>query len=199
MTEIKYDNTTPEIRRAYALFRKKYALPRMVPLSLAFAIAIVFGIDFIIRSPSDFVGYILTALGAGMLFSLWWRPYLTQKKLISTIETLNDEKYTARFLADSIEIETEIIQKDEKTETVAISSLGVVPVENPEAKADAETKITLPETTKITLATEELFSVEAPEMFCIFVNRALIYIFPKRCLSEEQTEAVRAYFKDKSI
>jgi len=199
MTEIKYDNTIPEIKRAYALFRRKYALPRIIPLTVSFTIAIIFGADFIIRSPSEVIGYILTALGLGMLVSLWTRPILTQKKLINTIECLNDEKYSARFLDDRIEIETEIIPKDEQTETIAVSRHGVDTVENPDVLEQAVQEDVRPETTQIGITTEELFSAEDSELFCLFVNRALIYIFPKRCLTEEQAGAVREYFKEKAI
>ena len=53
--------------------------------------------------------------------------------------------------------------------------------------------------TKIDLRTERLDSVETEDLFLLFVNRSLIYIFPKRCLSEEQKKKLKNYFDDKNI
>jgi hypothetical protein len=203
MTQITYDNTTPEIRRGYALFRRKYALPRMIPLTLAFLVTIAFGVDFIIKDMrSDgvsFVGYVLTALSSAMLISLWMRPHTAEKKLISVIEQMGEERYTARFYDDRIEIDTEIIPVDAETETVAITKHGVNVVENPELIEEAEARCLKPETSVIGITTERLYSVEDREMFCLFVNKALIYIFPKRCMSGNQIEQVKRYFEEKAI
>jgi hypothetical protein len=49
------------------------------------------------------------------------------------------------------------------------------------------------------LAAEELYSSELPDMFLLFVNRSLIYAFPKRCLSPEEADSLRAYFAERKI
>jgi hypothetical protein len=200
MLEIKYNNNTDEIRRAYSLFRRKYAVLRMIPLTVMFLIAVVFGVDFIIRDPADIKGYILVALGLGMLISFWTRPVMAQKRLIATIEEMGEENYTARFFDDRIEVDTEFVP-DEETEVVAISRFGVDTVENPEVLEEAEKELAAaqPETTVIKLGAELLYALEEADMFCLFVNKALIYIFPKRCLSDEQTEMLRNYFTEKAI
>jgi len=201
MLEIKYNNTIPEITRAYSLFRRKYAILRMIPLTVMFLIAVVFGVDFIIRDSADIKGYILVALGLGMLVSFWTRPIMAQKKLVATIEAMGEENYTARFFDDRIEVDTEIVSEEE-LEVVSISRFGVDTVENPDALEEAEEQIAQaakPEMTVITLGTELLYALEDTDMFLLFVNKALIYIFPKRCLSEEQTESLRNYFTDKAI
>ncbi|MCL2638282.1 MAG: YcxB family protein [Oscillospiraceae bacterium] len=198
MTEINYTNTIPEIKRAYALFRRKYALPRMLPMTVLLIVTIIFGIDFIRKNPSGYVGYILTALSAGMLISLWSRPFLAARRLISTIEALGkDEKYIARFLDDRIEIDTEIIPLEAETETVAISGQGIETVENPKAIAEAEQELIQADTSVYRFGAETLCSVEDSELFCLFVNKALFHIFPKRCMTSEQIEAIRTYFAEK--
>ena len=206
ITEINYTNTIPEIKRAYSLFRRKYVLPRMLPVTLLFLVTLVIGIDFIVKNPSGFTGYILAALSGGMLVSLFMRPFTMQQKLITTIEALgNDEKYTARFYDDRIEVDTEIIPLETETEIVAVSGSSISKVENPEVLESikqGETPLTSSaqaETSVIGLSTETLFSVEAADMFCLFVNKALIYIFPKRCLTEEQISDLSSYFKEKAI
>ncbi|MDR2559829.1 MAG: YcxB family protein [Oscillospiraceae bacterium] len=198
MTQINYTNTIPEIKRAYVLFRRKYALPRMLAMTVLLLATIIFGFDFIIKNPSGYVGYILTILCSGMLISLWSRPFLAVRRLISTIEALGkDEKYIARFFDDRIEIDTEIVPLE--TETIAISGQGIDTIENPEVLEEVEEDLIQAETSVYRLGSEQLYSAEDSEIFCLFVNKALIHIFPKRCMSEEQTEAVRTYLKDKGI
>jgi len=200
MINITYDNSIPEVRRGYALFRRKYALPRMLPMTVMLLAGLGFGLNFVWVDPSAvFPGYILVAMSAGMLVSLWLRPYTAEKKLVAVIEQMGEERYTARFYDDRIEIDTEIIPKDAEVETIAITKHGVQPVENPEVIAEAEMQITQPETSVIGLTSERLFSVEDRDMFCLFVNRALIYIFPKRCMSAETAEKLGKYFEEKSI
>ena len=199
MFQITYDNTIPEIKRAYSYYRRKYSIPKMILPAILCVFTLIFGVDFIRRNSSDFTGYVLLALGAGMLISLLSRPFVMQKKLVKTVESLNDEKYTARFFDDRIEIETEIIPEEQETETIAVTRNGVDGVENPEVLEEAEKQIEQPEASVIGLATEELFSVEDEEIFCLFVNKALIYIFPKRCMTEEQIKELQEYFKNKSI
>ena len=203
MTQITYNNSISEIRRGYSLFRRKYAIPRMIPLTVAFLITIGLGVDFIIRDlqsdTTSYIGYILTAISTAMLVSLWMRPYTAQKKLISVIEAMGEERYTARFYDDRIEIDTDIIPKDVETEIVAITKHGVEAVENPDIIKTAETELIKPETSVIGITTERLYSVEDRELFCLFVNKALIYIFPKRCMTEEQIQEIKKYFEEKAI
>ena len=194
--EIKYDNSDQEIETAYKLFQKKYMLKRNIIFSVVYAIAVGLGINFIIVNSVNLAGYILTVLGLGMLFSVWARPYYARKKLMKTLESFGGETYTAAFAESHITVDTEILP-DEETETVAVTRDGVMTVgEDVEIPPEQEIKH---DKTKIELASNMLDSMETEEMFLLFLNRSLIYIFPKRCLSEEQAEKVRNYFDDKNI
>lgn len=194
--EIKYDNSNEEIETAYKLFQKKYMLRRNIIFSVVYAIAAGLGVNFIIVNSVNLAGYILTVIGLGMLFSVWARPYYARKKLMKTLESFGGETYTATFAESHITVDTEILP-DEKMETVAVTRDGVMTVgEDVEIPPEQEIKH---DKTKIELAANMLDSMEIEEMFLLFLNRSLIYIFPKRCLSEEQVEKVRNYFDDKNI
>ena len=194
--EIKYDNSNEEIEIAYKLFQKKYMLRRNVLFSVVYAIAAGLGINFVVLNSANMLGYILVVLGLGMLFSTWARPVYARKKLMKTLESFGGETYTATFADSHITVDTEILP-DEEMETVAITRDGVMTVgEDVEIPPEQEIKH---DKTKIELAVNTLDSMETEEMFLLFLNRSLIYIFPKRCLSEEQTEKVRNYFDDKNI
>lgn len=194
--EIKYDNSNDEIETAYKLFQKKYMLRRNVIFSIVYAIAAGLGVNFVVLNSTNMAGYILIVLGLGMLFSTWARPVYARKKLMKTLESFGGETYTATFADKHITVDTEILP-DEETETVAITRDGVMTVgEDVEIPPEQEIKH---DKTKIELTSNTLDSMETEEMFLLFLNRSLIYIFPKRCLSEEQTEKVRGYFDDKNI
>lgn len=195
-TEIKYNNTLPEIETGYKLFQHKYMLKRNIMFSLVYAIAAGVGISFIIRDYTNYPGYILFVIGLGMIFSTWARPYYARKRLIKTLESFSDEKYSAVFEDTRIVIDTEILPEDQ-TETVAITSSGVMTMDQDmEIPEEQEIKH---EKTKIELRSNTLDSMETPEMFLLFVNRSLIYIFPKRCLTEEEIGKLKNYFEDKNI
>lgn len=194
--QIKYNNTLSEIETGYKLFQHKYMLKRNIIFSLVYAIAAGIGISFIIRDYTNFPGYILFVIGLGMIFSTWARPYYARKRLIKTLQSFSDEKYSAVFEDTRIVIDTEILPEDQ-TETVAITSSGVMTMDQDmEIPEEQEIKH---DKTKIELRSNTLDLMETPEMFLLFVNRSLIYIFPKRCLTEEEIGKLKNYFEDKNI
>lgn len=194
--EIKYDNTLDEISEGYGKFLKKYTLKRSIIFTLVYAIAAGVGIDFVIHDYTSMPGYILIVIGLGMIFSTWTKPYYAKKKLLKTLASFGEERYTAVFKPEKIEIDTEILP-NEQLETVAVTSRGVMTVG--EDVEIPEEKIIQHEKTKLDLRTERLDSMETEKLFLLFVNRSLIYIFPKRCLDEEQADMIRGYFEEKNI
>ncbi len=194
--EIKYDNTLAEIETGYKLFLKKYTLRRSIIFTVVYFIAAVIGIDFVIRDHTSMPGYILIVIGFGMIISTWGKPVVARKKLVKTLQSFGEEKYTAAFSEKMIEIDTEILP-DEELETVAITPQGVMTVDKDvEIPPEQEIKH---EKTKIELNSNRVDSMETNEMFLLFLNRSYIYIFPKRCLTEEQSKAIHDYFEDKNI
>lgn len=194
--EIKYDNTLDEIEKGYTLFLKKYTLKRSIIFTIVYAIAAGAGIDFVIHDYTSMPGYILIVIGLGMIISTWGKPVVAKKKLLKTLASFGEEKYTARFLEKQIEIDTEILPEDQ-LETVAVTSQGVMTVDkDTEIPPEQEIK---QEKTKLDLAGNSLDSMETEDLFLLFVNRSYIYIFPKRCLNEEQIKGIHDYFEEKNI
>ena len=201
---ITYTNTILEIKRGRSLFWRKYRLKRMIPMTLAFLITLALGINIMI-SGTGFFGHVAAALSAYMLITMWSQPIIAGRKLIATLQTMNEELYEARFYDDRIEIDT-VILPEQPTEAVVLTADGFVPLgddvlaDNPHLfEAPPSEKGATPAETTVINFQQELFSVEDNELLCLFVNRALIYIFPKRCLSEQQTTELKQYFEDKGI
>ena len=194
--EIKYDNTLSEIETGYKLFQRKYMFKRNLIFSIVYGIAAAVGVDILVHSYTNMAGYILLVIGLGMLFSTWARPYYARKKLLKTLESFDEEKYSAVFSESKIVVDTEILPEEE-TEIVAVTSQGVMTVgEDVEIPED---KIIKHEKTEIELNANTLDSMETEELFLLFLNRSLIYIFPKRCLSDVEKEKLHNYFDDKNI
>lgn len=194
--EIKYDNTLSEIETGYKLFQRKYMFKRNLIFSIVYGIAAAVGVDILVHDYTSMAGYILLVIGLGMLFSTWARPYYARKKLLKTLESFDEEKYSAVFSESKIVVDTEILPEEE-TEIVAVTPQGVMAVgEDVEIPED---KIIKHEKTEIELNANTLDSMETEELFLLFLNRSLIYIFPKRCLSDEEKGKLHDYFDDKNI
>lgn len=195
-TEIKYDNTLAEIEKGYTLFLRKYTLKRSIIFSVIYAIAMAVGIDFVVHNPASMPGYILIVIGLAMIISTWGKPVLAKKKLLKTLESFGEEKYTAVFGENQIEIDTEILPEDQ-LETVAITPQGVMTVGD-DVEIPPEQEIQHAKT-KLELSGNSLDSMETEDLFLLFVNRSYIYIFPKRCLDEGQIKNIHDYFEEKNI
>jgi len=168
--KINYDVTIPEMQTAFMQFWAKYSLKRTIMFSIVFMIAIFISITMIINN-QGIIAWILMGLAAGFLANLWLKPRRACKRLVMVLNTMYEEKYSAVFGDSAIEIET--IVHSEETEEVDKSEYA--------------------------LASEELYSKETRDLFLLFVNRALVYTFPKRCLTKKEAEDLRTYFIEKRI
>jgi hypothetical protein len=172
------------------LFWKQYSLKRTIMFSFVFAIGIFLSVNMILNR-GGIIGWILMGLAAGFLANLWLKPRRARKKLTAALEMMNEEKYAATFTENQIEIET-IVEVNQESSKNAEDAENIEESEVSDV-ADVIDKSVFP------IATEELYSRETSEMFTLFVNRALIYVFPKRCLSEHEVESLRNYFAEKRI
>ena len=172
MFSINYDVTIDEIKTAFMLRWRKYSIRRTIMFSLVFLIATVLFVNMMFDGEvRTMIGGVGAGLAMGFMINLWLKPRRILKRLITALEMLGDEKYTAMFGDTTIEIET--VQKVEDEEAI--------------------------EKTVYRLGEEEFFSKETSDLFLLFVNRALIHVFPKRCLSEQEVEKLREYFILKKI
>ena len=174
--KINYDVKLSEIETGFMLFWKKYNLQRGIIFSAIYTIAAVLFINMIVVSRGDgIIPWIGAALALGMLASTWLRPLRAKKRLGMALEFEYIDSYIATFGEQAIEVETVTAKGEESDELAA------------------------PGKSKFVIATEELCSAETPELFLLYVNRAFMHIFPKRCMSEGEVEELRKYFEEKKI
>ncbi|MBO6231313.1 MAG: hypothetical protein J6O50_12210 [Ruminiclostridium sp.] len=204
---VRFDNTPAEIEAAYKAFQTKYALKRKLIYTIVYLIVVVLAADLIVKDMTNPTGYIAGGLALGILVFNWIKPVLIRRKMMQGMEELGtDELYTMTLFDDRIEIETEITTAGKETEVVAVSRLGVFPVEegseaakeiaeHPELVKD-ETQV---EKTVYRLAETEVCMSEQRGLLLLFVNRSFIHVIPERCLGAEEILAFKAYFEEKGL
>ncbi|MBR5089588.1 MAG: hypothetical protein IK093_09170 [Ruminiclostridium sp.] len=204
---VTFDNTPEEIEAAYKAFHNKYTLKKKLIYTVIYLIVVVLAVDLIIKDMTNPAGYIAGGLGLGILVFNWIKPVLIRRKMMQGLAELGtDERYTMTLYDDRIEIETEITSAEQETETVAITTHGVFPVEegsdaakelaeHPELVRD-DTQI---EKTVYRLTETEICMSDRHDLLLMFVNRSYIHAVPKRCLSADEVLAFKAYFEEKGL
>ena len=203
---VKFDNTPEDIETAYKAFHTKYTLRKKLIYTVVYLIVIVLAADLILRDMTNPTGYIAGGLALGILVFNWIKPVLIRRKMMQGLEALGtDETYTMTLYDDRIEIETEITENAE-TETVAITTHGVFPVEegSEAAKELAEHPELVQDDTKVEktvyrLAETEICMEDRNGILMLFVNRSYIHAVPKRCLGTDEMLAFKAYFEEKGL
>lgn len=196
LLQIEYSMNLDEISDGFKLFQRKYQLRRTILFTIVYVIALILGIDFLIRDLNNFYGYVLVGLSAGLIFYAWYKPVLIRRKMISTISSLAEETYISEFYKDKIKITTRIMPEDEAN-----------PDENSEAVEKSDSEQNYGEesqkeedvVTTLYFGSDYLDALENENMFLLFVNKRLIYIYPKRCLSDEEQDKLREILKEKAI
>jgi hypothetical protein len=166
---ISYDNRTDEIMEAMKRFHRRFGRTRRILMYIAYGIAIVLGVNMIVVDFTGWYGYVLTGMGVFFLSQQIYHPVMARKRLAAALENMSEERYSATFREDYIEIDTLVINAEQTDKTY------------------------------IKLGSEELHSEETSGSFLLYVNRRLVYLFPKRCLTGEQAERLRGYFTGKGI
>lgn len=190
LLKISYDMELSEIEEGFKLFQKKYQFKRTVIFTIVYAIAAVLGIDMIARNYQNFYGYLLTGIGIGLVFMQWYRPVMIRKKLINTLSSMTQETYETEIFSDKIQITTTVLAEEtEDNEQTDMQSA------EDKAEQTKEERVT----STFFFGADYMDAMENEQMFLLFVNKSLIYIYPKRCLSEDQQDTLRRILTEKAI
>ncbi|MBE6881235.1 MAG: hypothetical protein E7490_10440 [Ruminococcaceae bacterium] len=201
LLKVSYDMELSEIGEGFKLFQKKYQLKRTIIFTIVYAIAAVLGIDMIIRNPQNFYGYLLIGLGIGLIFMQWYRPVMIRKKLLNTLSSMTQETYETEIFSDRIQITTRVLAKENKEAETESAEENTEKEISTEESTEAEETEVQEEAVVSTFffGSDLLDAMENEKMFLLFVNRSLIYIYPKRCLTDEEQDTMREIFTDKAI
>ncbi len=200
LLEIKYSMTLDEISKGFMCFWKKYQLKRTVVFTAVYVIALVLGADIIIRDMSNFYGYVIVGLALGMIFYSWYKPFQIRRKMLDTLSSLAEETYITEIYPSELRVITCILDESDETaaedaETVQETADGTA--DNSENGEEAPSENS--EVSVYRFGTDLIDAKEEEEMFLLFVNKRLIYIYPKRCLSDTEQDKLREILKDKAV
>ncbi|MCH5325210.1 MAG: YcxB family protein [Eubacterium sp.] len=207
LLEIKYSMTLDEISDGFMQFWKKYQLKRTIIFSAVYVIALILGADMIIRNSSNFYGYVIVGLAAGMTFYSWYKPFQIRNKMLSTLSSLAEETYITEIYPSELRITTHIVDETED-ENAEASEGDDGQTESPPEQAETEPQAeelenAVPaedyEVSVYRFGMDLMDATETEDTFLLFVNKRLIYIYPKRCLSDDEQDKLREILKDKAI
>lgn len=204
LLKISYNMELSEIDEGFKLFYKKYQLKRTIIFTIVYAIAAVLGVDMVIRNPQNFYGYLLIGIGIGLIFMQWYRPVMIRKKLINTLSSMSQETYETEIFSDKITITTIVEETAEEVEKSEEASEEATDTEEKaeEAEGEAEENVSSEPEAVVShfyFGSDLMDAMENEKMFLLFVNKSLIYIYPKRCLTEDEQNTLRDIFTDKAI
>ena len=204
LLKISYNMELSEIDEGFKLFYKKYQLKRTIIFTIVYAIAAVLGVDMVIRNPQNFYGYLLIGSGIGLIFMQWYRPVMIRKKLINTLSSMSQETYETEIFSDKITITTIVEETAEEVEKSEEASEEATDTEEKaeEAEGEAEENVSSEPEAVVShfyFGSDLMDAMENEKMFLLFVNKSLIYIYPKRCLTEDEQNTLRDIFTDKAI
>ncbi len=207
LLEIKYSMTLDEISQGFMLFWKKYQLKRTVIFTIVYAVALVLGVDIMIRNSSNFYGYVIAGLAAGMIFYSWYKPFQIRRKMLESISALAEETYITEIYPSELRVTTCIIEDEPVSENVEENAENVENTDNIEKSDNVEENTDIvvsngeerQEVSVYRFGTDLIDAQETEEMFLVYVNKRLIYIYPKRCLSDDEQTKLREILKDKAI
>lgn len=211
LLKISYDMELSEIGEGFKLFQRKYQLKRTIIFTIVYAIAAILGVDMIIRNPQNFYGYLLVGLGIGLIFMQWYRPVMIRKKLLNTLSSMTKETYETEIFENRIQITTKVFEwceKEDGSDTVKDDELQKTEESSDTAENEEQSETEknyheeLKEETVVStfyFGSDLLDAMENEQMFLLFVNKSLIYIYPKRCLSTKEQDTMREIFTDKAI
>ncbi len=203
LLKISYNMELSEIGEGFKLFQRKYQLKRSIIFTIVYGIALILGVDMVVRNPQNFYGYLLIGLGAGLIFMQWYKPVAVRKKLLNTLSSMNQESYETEIFQDMISIttivDTDSAEEEQSEEKTEIPEETAETVENSEEAIENEGEESETVVSNFYFGSDLMEAMENDKMFLLFVNKSLIYIYPKRCLTDEEQLKLREIFTDKAI
>lgn len=168
LCSFEFNVKNEEESKAFLMFQKKYVYKKNIIQSAAFGVVAVGFAVSAYRDPSMAVNYILLAVCLAAIAVIWYNTWHIRRSLVEALKMLEDDRYIFSLYDDSIVIET-IVSEEEKNDE------DFVPIKPNVLEID-----------------EQALDVsELDDMFVIIVKKETIYVLPKRCISDEQAEAIR--------
>ena len=185
IAEFDYDNTNSEVDSAMKTFQYKFSSKRGVLAIAAYSLLLIAAVVMLIFNPTMYPVYAAVLICAGGLFLSITAKKRMRKKVIQALDSMDPEIYHCCLFDDKIEIETLIQTKAVVNEG---SEEGEVPSEDNNKPIKSVYKF----------KEDMLDFAENRDSLLLVVARRQFYCFPKRCMTEEQQNAVRNHLSEKT-
>lgn len=198
IADFSYDNTLEETDDAMKTFQKQFSSKRGKLSIIAYSLLAVAAITAIVFNPTQIVLYIsLFFCIFGLVYTLTDKARM-RSRVLSTLSKMKPEDYHCTIYDNKIEIET-IIRENEDSSDKEKTVSAEESVENPdnENAEKTEEKPEEPIKSVFKFGEDMLDLLESERSLLLILARRQIYCFPKRCLSEEQQNAVRDFLTKK--
>lgn len=161
-----FDVTIPEEDDGFRTFQKRYVFKKNVIKSIGFGLLAAAFLVSEIAFSHQTMNCVLIAVCLAAIVMIWYNNVKIRKSLMEALKMLEDDRYEFTLFDDSFKIET-IIPEDEREDA------GEIPPQ------------------EFQLDDPMLDAVEKDDKFVIIVKKATIYVLPKRCMKDQDAEAVR--------
>lgn len=195
IADFSYDNTLEETDDAMKTFQKRFSSKRGKLSVIAYSLLAAAAITAIVFNPTQIVLYISLAFCIfGIVYTLTDKKRM-RSRVLDTLSKMKPEDYHCTIYDNKIEIET-IIRENEDNSDKEKTVSAEKDAENPDIpenteKPDEQIK------SVFKFGEDMLDFIESERSLLLVLARRQIYCFPKRCLSDEQQNAVRDFLTKK--
>lgn len=182
--EKKYSIPYDMFGRAFDAFQKRFVYPRNNVLAAILLIAAAVNVLSIVMGESSAIGYVLVMACIALAFVNWYNPKKLKRNLMESIRGIENDVYRLKILPDKLIIGTvlEPLPEEGKPKEEYEEVFEDAPV--PEEIADTEIYLT-----------KDVYVMDKPEFFMVYLKRAMFYVIPKKDLTEEEITVMQLHFQ----
>lgn len=182
---------------AFRKFQKKYVFPCNTVLSLAFAAMAAVYIHAAVKDNTQTFAYLLIVICLAMILVIWYKPLKYRRSLHEALKEIENDTYELRLYEDKLTLRMEEPPKEECAPAEEASS----PAEETDSngfrplfdETPAETETAVPPTE--IFFDENVKFLEYPEFFMVYLVKRNFYVIPKKDLSDDEQQQIRAAFR----
>lgn len=182
--EKKYSIPYDLFGRAFNAFQKRFVYPRNNAMAVILLIAAALNVVSIVKGNGSALGYVLIMVCIALAFVNWYNPKKLKRNLMESIKGIEGDVYRLKLLPDKLVIGT--VLEPESAEEKPKEEYEEVFEDTPCPEEIADTDIYL---------TRDVYVMDKPEFFMVYLKRAMFYVIPKKDLSEEEIMIMQLHFQ----
>lgn len=182
--EKKYSIPYDLFGRAFNAFQKRFVYPRNNAMAVILLIAAALNVVSIVKGNGSALGYVLIMVCIALAFVNWYNPKKLKRNLMESIKGIEGDVYRLKLLPDKLVIGT--VLEPESAEEKPKEEYEEVFEDTPRPEEIADTDIYL---------TKDVYVMDKPEFFMVYLKRAMFYVIPKKDLSEEEIMIMQLHFQ----